>query len=39
MDPLITSHAQAQGNTRSANVRRRRSALIKVAASRLARAR
>ena len=31
--------AQPQGNTRSANVRRRRSPLIKVAASRLARAR
>jgi hypothetical protein len=39
MDLLITSHAQAQGNTRSANTRRCGSVLIKVTASRLARAR
>jgi hypothetical protein len=39
MDLLITSHAQSQGNTRSAKLRKRRSVLIKVATSRLARAR
>jgi hypothetical protein len=37
MDLLITSHAR--GNTRSAKFRKRRSVLIKVATSRLARAR